>query len=50
MTEELDRILSSEDSLEPSSGFAGAVMGGVRRLAAEPAPLPFPEMFALPVT
>jgi len=41
-TEDLDRILSSDDSLEPSAGFAGAVMGGVRRLAAEPAPLPFP--------
>jgi hypothetical protein len=42
MTDELDRILSSDDSLEPSSGFAGAVMGAVRRHAAEPPPIPFP--------
>ncbi len=42
MTKELDRILSSDDSLEPSSGFAGAVMSAVRRQEAEPPPLPFP--------
>jgi hypothetical protein len=38
----LDRILSSEDRLEPSSGFATKVMDAVRRQAAEPPPLPFP--------
>ena len=42
MPEELDRILASDDFLEPSSGFAGAVMGAVRRQAAEPPPIPFP--------
>ena len=34
--EELDRILSSDDTLEPSSGFASKVMASVRR-EAEPA-------------
>src|SRR5437867_1437840 len=42
MTEELDRILSSENSPEPSSGFAGAVMSAVRRQEGEPPPIPFP--------
>ena len=42
MTDELDRILSSDDSLEPASGFAGGVMEAVRRQAAEPARIPFP--------
>jgi hypothetical protein len=41
-TDELDRILSSADSLEPSAGFTAAVMGTVRERAAEPPPLPFP--------
>ena len=41
-TDELDRILSSEQSLEPSSGFAAAVMDAVRLQASEPTPLPFP--------
>ncbi|HEY1342114.1 MAG TPA: hypothetical protein VGF59_31615 [Bryobacteraceae bacterium] len=40
--EDLDRILSSEDLLQPSSGFAMDVMAAARRQAAEPAPLPFP--------
>jgi len=46
--DELDRILASEDGLEPSSGFASAVMAEVRRQAAEPPPLRFPWVrFAL---
>lgn len=40
--EELDDILSSEKTLEPSSSFAGSVMASVRREAMEPAPLRFP--------
>jgi len=42
MTDPLDRILSEDDSLEPSSGFGASVMDAVRRQAAEPQPIPFP--------
>jgi len=38
----LDRILSSEDALAPSSGFAARVMDVVDAAASEPPPLPFP--------
>src|SRR5262245_60397635 len=38
----LERILSAEDSLEPSSGFAASVMDAVRVQAHEPPPLRFP--------
>jgi hypothetical protein len=41
-SEDLDRILASEEPLEPSSGFAASVMTRVREAAAEPPPLPFP--------
>jgi hypothetical protein len=48
MTDDLDRILASDDSLEPSSGFGSGVMDAVRRQAAEPPPIPFPwARFAL---
>src|SRR5258708_3997794 len=40
--EDLDRILSSEDLLEPSSDFEMDVMAAVRRQAAESSPLQFP--------
>ena len=40
--EQLDRILSSQDTMEPSSGFPLKVMASVRREAAGPAPLRFP--------
>jgi hypothetical protein len=40
--DELDRMLVTEESLAPSSGFAAAVMEGVREAAMEPPPLPFP--------
>jgi hypothetical protein len=40
--DDLDRILSSEDLLEPSSDFAMDVMDAVRQQAAEPSPLQFP--------
>jgi hypothetical protein len=42
MTDPLDRILSQDDSLEPSSGFGASVMAAVRRQADEPPPIPFP--------
>jgi hypothetical protein len=40
--DELDRILSSDEMLEPSSGFATAALRAVHEAAAEPPPLPFP--------
>jgi hypothetical protein len=46
--EEVDRMLSSEDEILPSSGFAVAVMDAVRREAAAPPPIPFPWKRALP--
>jgi hypothetical protein len=41
-SDDLDRILASEEALHPSSGFTAAVMARVREAAAEPSPLPFP--------
>src|SRR5271167_248816 len=46
--EEIDRILSREEEILPSSGFAVSVMDAVRREAAAPAPIPFPWKRALP--
>ena len=46
--DEIDRILSREDEILPSSGFAVSVMDAVRREAAAPAPIPFPWKRALP--
>ena len=40
--ENLDRILSTEEELAPSSGFAAAVMERVRVEGAAPKPIPFP--------
>jgi hypothetical protein len=40
--EDIDRILSLEDLLEPSSDFAMSVMAAVRRQAAESTAVPFP--------
>jgi len=40
--DEIDRILSREDDLLPSSGFGDAVMESVRQEAATPPPIPFP--------
>jgi hypothetical protein len=40
--DDLDRILSSQDDLEPSSGFANKVMAAACRLDAEPPALTFP--------
>jgi FtsH-binding integral membrane protein len=46
--DELDRILSAEDQIVPSYGFAASVMDAVRREAATPPPIPFPWKHALP--
>jgi len=45
---ELDRILSKEPEIVPSSGFVAAVMDTVRREAATPPPIAFPWRYALP--
>jgi hypothetical protein len=45
---EIHRILSREDEILPSSGFAVSVMDAVRREAAAPPPIPFPWKRALP--
>jgi hypothetical protein len=44
----MNRILSREDEILPSSGFAASVMEAVRREAAAPPPIPFPWKRALP--
>jgi len=45
---EMNRILSGEDEILPSSGFVVSVMDAVRREAAAPPPIPFPWKRALP--
>ena len=45
---DLDRILSKEEEILPSSGFATAVMDAVQREASTPPPIPFPWKRALP--
>jgi len=47
-SDDIDRVLSNEDSIVPSSGFAASVMEAVRRDAETPAPIPFPWKRALP--
>ncbi|HTR26098.1 MAG TPA: hypothetical protein VMI10_19140 [Terriglobales bacterium] len=47
--DELDRILSKQDDIQPSSGFAASVMESVRDEASAPPPIPFPWKRALPV-
>ena len=44
---ELDRILSTQEDLVPSSGFVKNVMDAVRQEAAAPPPIPFPWKRAL---
>ena len=46
--EDIDRILSRNDEILPSSGFSVSVMDAVRREAAAPPPIPFPWKRALP--
>jgi hypothetical protein len=40
--DDLDQILTSDEMLEPSSGFVVSVMESIRRQANEPAPRGFP--------
>jgi hypothetical protein len=40
--EPIEHILSVDDPMEPSPGFAQRVMAAVRQEAATPAPIPFP--------
>ena len=44
----LDRMLSGEEYVVPSSGFVTSVMDAVRREAATPPPIPFPWKRVLP--
>jgi len=46
---EIDRMLSRQDEILPSSGFVASVMDAVRNEAAAPPPIPFPWKRALPV-
>ena len=46
--DELDRILSREAEIVPSSGFVKSVMAAVQSEAAAPPPIPFPWKRALP--
>ena len=46
--DDLDRMLSSDGDIVPSSGFANSVMDAVRREAATPPAIPFPWKRALP--
>lgn len=47
-SDDIDRVLSNEDSIVPSSGFAASVMEAVRQEAETPPPIPFPWKRALP--
>ena len=42
--DDIDRILSLEQEIVPSAGFATAVMDAVRQEASMPPPIPFPWM------
>ena len=46
--DDLDRILSGEPNIVPSSDFATNVMSAVRREASIPAPIPFPWLRVAP--
>lgn len=46
--DDLDRVLSEEQEIMPSSGFVSSVMDAVRREAAALPPIPFPWRRALP--
>ena len=47
--DDLERILSNEQRVIPSAGFATAVMYAVRRDSTVPAPIPFPWERILPM-
>ena len=46
--DDLDRILSGEQEIMPSSGFVAEVMAAVQREAVAPPAIPFPWKRALP--
>jgi hypothetical protein len=46
--EHIEKFVSGEDGLVPSSGFTSSVMDAVRREASSPPPIAFPWMRALP--
>lgn len=46
--DDLDRILSRDDDIVPSSGFVSSVMDAVRGEAATPPAIPFPWRRAVP--
>jgi hypothetical protein len=46
--EDLDRLLSNQEDIVPSSGFVANVMDAVERAASTPPPIPFPWKYALP--
>ena len=46
--DDLDRLLTKEQEIIPSSGFVSSVMNAVRRDATASAPIPFPWHRALP--
>ena len=47
-SEDIDRMLTHEDDIVPSSGFATSVMEAVTREATAPPPIAFPWKRALP--
>ena len=48
MEDNIDRILSSDREVDPSSTFVRNVMATVRREASTPVPVPFPWLRVLP--
>ena len=48
MRDDLDRWLSDDEAIVPSSGFAQSVMDAVQREASAPAAIPFPWTRAMP--
>lgn len=46
--DDLDRVLSEEEGILPSSGFTASVMDAVRREVLTPPPIAFPWRRALP--
>jgi hypothetical protein len=46
--EDLDRMLSRQENVIPSSGFVDSVMDAIECAASTPPPIPFPWKHALP--
>ena len=49
MTDDLDRVLSSEPEIRPSRAFVTTVMNAVEREAATPPPIAFPWLREIPL-